>query len=191
MNDMEQKKIKVITLFGESGSGKDTIQRWIVSNIPNTKGIVSCTTRPKRDNETEGIDYHYLTNEQFSEDVLNGNMLEATDFNNWFYGTRISELDEDKINVGVFNIAGIECLQQDPRLEVIPIYIWVDNKTRLLRVLNREKFPDCHEVCRRFLADEKDFDDMEDKIPNFISIYNGDIKEKTEQMLTELFNSIQ
>lgn len=53
---------------------------------------------------------------------------------------------------------------EDPRLEVEIIYVQTTPKERLLRTLNREDFPDCHEICRRFLADEKDFDDI-----NFVS----------------------
>ena len=45
-NKME--KIKILALFGESGAGKDTIQQWMVSALPETKGIVSCTSRPDR-----------------------------------------------------------------------------------------------------------------------------------------------
>ena len=154
-------KYKIYAFFGKSGAGKDTIQKWIVSHRDyETKGIVSCTTRPKRDNEVDGEDYYFLTNEEFTKEVLNGNMLEATEFNDWFYGTRISELDKDKINVGVFNIQGIECLLDDPRLDVTPFYVNVPDKTRLMRVLQREENPDCHEICRRFLSDEKDFDDI-------------------------------
>lgn len=161
MNDLD-KKIKIIALFGESASGKDTIQKLLTEKYPLTfNPIISCTTRPKRDNEEEGIDYYYLTNEQFAENVLNGEMLEATSFNDWFYGTRLQELNKDKINVGVFNIEGIECLLQDNRLEVYPVYIYATDKIRLLRSLSREKNPNCHEICRRFLADEKDFDDID------------------------------
>ena len=82
-------KYKVIALFGKSGAGKDTIQKWIVSNIPDINGIISCTTRPKRDYEEEGKDYFFLTNEDFAEKVLDGSMLEATEFRDWFYGTPI------------------------------------------------------------------------------------------------------
>ena len=153
-------RYNVLALFGESGTGKDTIQKWIVSNLPDTKGIISCTTRPKRDYEVEGVDYHFLTPDAFGEKVLDGSMLEATSFNDWFYGTPLEELDKDKINVGVFNLQGIECLLEDSRLRVVPVYVVTSPKERLMRALQREENPNCAEVCRRFLADLKDFDDI-------------------------------
>ena len=57
--------IKVIALFGPSGSGKDTVAK-ILAKQKNVNEIVSCTTRPMRDYEQDGIDYHFLTNEQFA-----------------------------------------------------------------------------------------------------------------------------
>lgn len=154
-------KYKVIALFGKSSSGKDTIQKWIVSNIPNTKGIISCTTRPMRDYEQDGIDYHFLSVVDFTKKVLDGTMLEATEFRDWFYGTPLESLSEDKINVGVFNIAGIECLLTDSRLDILPIYIEASDKNRLLRSLNREQNPDCEEICRRFFTDKADFEKID------------------------------
>lgn len=150
-------KYKIIALFGPSGVGKDAIQNRIASSYEDMHKIISCTTRPKRDYEVEGQDYFFLEPIQFAQKVLDGSMLEATSFRAWMYGTPIDALDKDKINIGVFNIAGIECLLEDSRLEVIPIYVEVSPKTRLMRALSREQNPDCHEVCRRFLADEQDF----------------------------------
>ena len=54
-------KIKIIALFGKSGAGKDTIQRWITKNFINTYNIVSHTTRQPRDYEIDGKDYHFVT----------------------------------------------------------------------------------------------------------------------------------
>jgi guanylate kinase len=156
---MKENNYKLICLFGKSGSGKDTIQKWLVSNY-GMNGIISCTTRPPRDYEQDGVDYHFLTNEEFANKVLDMSMLEATDFNHWFYGTPIEALEKDKINVGVFNIQGIECLLQDARLNIVPIYINCNDKVRLLRNLNREKNPDCKEICRRFMTDDKDFENI-------------------------------
>lgn len=160
MTDMKQKqnKIVVIALFGKSGAGKD----YLIKTLPPNEyhKIIPTTTRPKRDYEANGVDYHFITVEDMTAKVLQGDMIEVTDFNNWFYGTEFSELREDKINIGIFNIHAIECILQDERLEVYPIYINSSPKTRLLRALYREEKPDCWEICRRFLADEKDFDDI-------------------------------
>lgn len=164
-----KKKIKLITLFGPSGSGKDTLAK-ILAKRPDVSEVVTCTTRPKRDYEQDKIDYYFLTNEEFAEKVLNGTMLEATSFRNWFYGTPIEAFKEDKINVGVFNQEGVECLLAEPRLEVIPIYVACEDNIRLLRTLTRETNPDCEEICRRFLADKQDFE-----VINFdyLTFYNG------------------
>ena len=155
-------KIKVIALFGKSASGKDTLQKMLVKNYPNTKGIVSCTTRPPREGEKDGVDYNFLSVEEFTKKVLDGTMLEATSFRDWFYGTPLESLDPSVINVGVFNIAGLEAILEDTRLDVYPVYVWADGKTRLLRSLWRESRPNCEEICRRYLADEKDFSELDE-----------------------------
>lgn len=154
-------KIKILALFGKSASGKDNIQKWIVKNCPKINGIVSCTTRPPRSTEQHGVDYFFLSDEEFTKKVLDGSMLEATSFREWFYGTALDQLDPEKINIGVFNISGIECLITDPRLQVVPVWVHANNKTRLIRSLSREQNPDCTEICRRFFADEEDFKDID------------------------------
>ena len=169
---MENKDYKIIALFGESGAGKDTIQKWIAKNYSNINTIISCTTRPKRDYEKDGIDYYFLSNEDFAKKVLDGTMLEATSFREWFYGTPLSSLDNNKINVGVFNIQGIDCLLQDNRLEVLPIHIYTTGKERLIRSLNREDNPDCIEICRRFLADEQDFSSIDFDYQTYVNSNN-------------------
>lgn len=150
------KKYKIIALFGKAGAGKDTIQQWMVSHY-NLNGIVSCTTRPPRDYEENGKDYHFLSNEEFTHKVLDGTMLEATEFRGWFYGTPLDSLTTEGFNVGVFNIAGINALLEDSRLEVYPVIVYAPDKTRLMRQLSREGNPDCAEICRRFQTDNEDF----------------------------------
>lgn len=156
-------KIKVIALFGKAGSGKDTILRALINGSPDKfNEIVSCTTRPPREGEQEGVNYHFLTIEQFTEKVLNGDMLEATEFNNWHYGTALSSLSKDKVNVGVFNPEGIRCLMEDNFVELTAYYVRAGDKERLIRQLCRETDPDVKEIIRRFSTDEQDFEDLED-----------------------------
>ena len=53
-------KIKILALFGPSGSGKDTLAK-ILTTQENINEIISCTTRPMREYEQDGVDYHFLT----------------------------------------------------------------------------------------------------------------------------------
>lgn len=168
--NMENNKIKILALFGESGSGKDTIQNTIAKCFDVNK-IILCTTRPPRDYEKDGYDYFFTSNDYFERMILDNQVIEYTVFNNWYYGTPVTSLTEDKTNIGVFNIDGIKSIIEDPRLETLPVYIYSNEKERLMRCLNREKNPDCNEICRRFLADKEDFSN----IPfNYYTIRNLD-----------------
>lgn len=153
--------MKIIALMGKAGSGKDTLLQSIMARYPNLfHEIVSCTTRPPREGEQDGINYHFLTIEEFMNQVDSGEMLEASMFNGWYYGTALSNLSEDKVNIGVFNPHGVTDLTYAPNIELDTYYVRVPDKERLLRQLNREENPDVQEIVRRFSADEYDFEDL-------------------------------
>ena len=61
-------KLKVLALCGKSASGKDTYLKEIMklSQYPLHE-IISCTTRPPRDYEADGVNYYFLTNEEFAK----------------------------------------------------------------------------------------------------------------------------
>lgn len=157
-----ERRYKIIAIIGQSGCGKDTVLNETVTRHPDVcSRIINCTTRPKREYEKDGVDYHFMPVSGFAREVLNGNMLEATEYNEWFYGTNINALTPNKINIGIFSPAAVEALLQDPRLDVDVVRVVTANKTRLQRTLNREDVPNCAEICRRYLADEKDFADLD------------------------------
>ena len=156
------KKYQVIALMGKSGAGKDYFQNITCETHPLMfHKIISCTTRPIRDNEKDGVDYNFIPLEDFTRKVLHNKMLEATEFRNWFYGTPIDALSLEKINIGVFNPDGVRKLLKDPRLNVIVIEIVADDKVRLMRALTRQESPDCAEICRRFFTDKEDFSNLD------------------------------
>jgi guanylate kinase len=155
------KKYKIIAIMGKAGSGKDTLLHSLIKAHPDFHEIISCTTRPKREKEIEGINYFFLTQEQFFEKTINNEMLEISRFNNWAYGTSYNSLSNEKINVGVFNPTGIRSLLDNPNIDVDVYYVRAADKTRLLRQLNREENPDIEEIIRRYKADEKDFNNLD------------------------------
>lgn len=155
--------MKIVALMGEAGSGKDTILHRIMEKYPSYfNEIISCTTRPPRQGEKEGVNYHFLSVEDFIRKILNGDMLEATEFNGWHYGTDSQGLIIDKINIGVFNPEGVRCLQEDENIELYVFYVRAAGKQRLLRQLNREENPDVDEIIRRYKADTEDFSFLND-----------------------------
>ncbi len=149
-------KIKVVALFGASGSGKDTVLSCI--NTESYYKIVSSTTRPIREHEEDGVSYNFKSTEDFAQGIVNMNCVEASFFNDWIYGTFIEDYKEGAINVGVYSPSAIEALLDDGRFEVRVVEVYASDKVRLQRSLQREETPDCEEICRRFLADKKDFE---------------------------------
>lgn len=163
---------KIIAIMGEAGTGKDSLMQEILKLKPEFHEIISCTTRPKRQGEIEGVNYYYYTPEQFGDRVLHDEMLECTVFNDWFYGTSYDSVRSDCINIGVFNPTGVESLLARPDVDVKVIRVVAEDKTRLIRQLNREEWPDVREIVRRFNADWMDFDGIEGDF-ECIKVLNG------------------
>ena len=77
----------LLVLSGPAGAGKSTVLRSVVEHDPVTRFSVSCTTRPRRDDEVDGGDYHFLSEEEFSGKVEAGEFLEHAGVHKWRYGT--------------------------------------------------------------------------------------------------------
>lgn len=178
-------KYKVIALIGESGAGKDTLMRTFLTAVPFTlfNEIVSCTSRPPREGERNGVNYYFHTVQEIEEKIKNNEMLEYAVFNNWYYGTSYSSMDREKINIGVFNIAGIKSLLDREDVDLKVIYVRASAKERLIRQLNREENPDVNEIIRRFGTDEADFQIMDF---DYDVINNGDRREGIRGVLNWL-----
>lgn len=73
-------------LSGPSGIGKDTVLRHLSKDFPINK-VVTATTRSPRENETDGVDYDFLTKEDFQQKIRENYFLEYAEFSGNFYGT--------------------------------------------------------------------------------------------------------
>lgn len=86
-----------IVLSGCSGVGKGTVQTKVLRDMPELKFSVSATTRAPREGEVDGVDYHFLTEQEFEKKLANGEFLETVNLFGNHYGTLNSEIDENII----------------------------------------------------------------------------------------------
>jgi guanylate kinase len=90
---------RVFVITGPSGVGKGTLIRGLMERLPQLELSVSATTRAPRAGEVDGVDYHFLTREEFDRRVANGEFVEHADYAGRSYGTLRSEL-EDRVRAG-------------------------------------------------------------------------------------------
>lgn len=159
--------MKIVYIMGKSSSGKDTIYKKLNEKLDfNT--YIMYTTRPIREGEKEGITYHYISNEKMQR-YIEGKEKEKlieyrtyqTVYGPWIYAT--IEDEQFKTNKNMIMLGTLESYNKMKEIfknELIPIYIEVEDGLRLERAIKREKQekePKYAELCRRFLADSKDF----------------------------------
>jgi guanylate kinase len=84
---------KVFVITGPSGVGKGTLIRGLLERAPGLELSVSATTRAPRPGERDGVDYHFLTPEQFDAHVAAGDFVEHATYSGQRYGTLRSELE--------------------------------------------------------------------------------------------------
>lgn len=164
---------KIVYIIGRSSTGKDTIFKHLISdNCYNLKTIVSYTSRPIREGEKNGSEYFFVSCEQYEEMRKAGKIIEERCYNTihgpWHYFTA----DDGQIDLSSNNYITIGTIESYTAMRdyygsdnVIPVLIELDEGLLLQRALNREKKqekPKYEEMCRRFLADSKDF--SEEKI---------------------------
>lgn len=98
---------RVFVITGPSGVGKGTLIRGLMERIDGLELSVSATTRAPRPGELDGIDYHFLTRDEFDRRVAKGDFVEHADYAGRSYGTLRSEL-EDRLAAGAPVVLEIE-----------------------------------------------------------------------------------
>jgi len=174
--DWVYKMMKIYVLIGKSGSGKDSFfEKLNEDKSLNLKTLVGYTTRPKRVNETEGVEYHFTDIEGLKKLRADGMIIEErcyhTVHGDWYYFTvkdkeLLENVDGNDKYIYIGTIESFLDMRDYYGSEVvIPVYIEVEDGERLARALKRERKqdnPKYAEMCRRFLADCEDF--SEEKI---------------------------
>ena len=180
---------KIFYIMGKSAVGKDRIYSVLRRDKElNLKNILLYTTRPIRKGERDGVDYYFIDEEQIQMFQKEEQIIEMRSYQTvhgiWRYLT---------VNDGQFQLEQQSCimigtLESYEKMKqyfgsslLVPIYVKVDDGIRLERALKREREqenPKYSELCRRYLADEKDFSQEKLKasgISNFFENNNFEV----------------
>jgi len=193
---------KIVCLMGKSSTGKDTIYKELLreKSIPFRK-VVPYTTRPIREGEREGVQYHFTDEEGYQRFVGEGKVIESREYHTFHGIWRYFTVDDGQIDLQKGDYILIGTIEVYQRLKeyfgedrILPVMIELDDGVRLQRALDRERKPENHryeEMCRRFLADSVDFsvENME-KAGIVKTFYNDDLgrclREITEYLTQNL-----
>lgn len=189
---------RIYYLLGKSATGKDTLYKEILKRRPKLRTVTMYTTRPIREGETDGVEYFFTGREELERQLASGKVIESRTYQTiagpWTYYT---------VDDGQFDVADDESCLMIGTLEsyekmcayfeagkMVPIYIEVPDGIRLLRAVKREenqKKPNYREVCRRYLADEKDFSEENLERLGITKRYqNTDMEMCLEEILRDL-----
>ena len=185
---------KIVILMGQSSSGKDTIQKELFLQKKFVlKPLVLHTTRPPREGEQNGREYYFDTEEQMHHLEKNGRIIEKRCYQTiaglWYYYTTSEGVDLKNYNYLTSNtLEGLDKFSKYyTEEELLSILIQTDDGIRLNRALEREErqpIPNYKEMCRRFLADQKDSsrENIEKRKIDAIIKNNGTLEETLEKV---------
>lgn len=194
---------KIVCLMGKSSTGKDTIyKRLLAKEDMGLKRIVPYTTRPMREGEQEGVEYHFTDESGFQKLKEEGKIIEDRVYDTvhglWRYFT-VADASVDLSRNSYCIIGTLEAYVQIKEYfgedKVLPVLIELDDGERLQRALGRERkqeHPRYEEMCRRFLADSKDFSPEKIKeAGNPRSFYNGSLEACLRNIFTYIRKNIE
>lgn len=110
---------RLLVIVGKSCTGKSELEARLTKE--HFHKCVSLTTRPKRNGEVDGVDYHYITNEEFEQLEKSNELFEKTEYlvdgEVWKYGLTSKSFSNEKPNIAVVNFEGLRQLLEREELK--------------------------------------------------------------------------
>ncbi len=135
---------KIYYIMGKSSSGKDTLFRKIKQELPMLQTVTLYTTRPKREGEREGVEYHFVTDEQMHIFERQGKVVELRTYNTVHGAWKYATIEDGQVNLAESDYLMIGTLESYGKLKkyygaayLVPVYIEVEDGERLNRALTR------------------------------------------------------
>ena len=184
------KKGKFIVVSGPSGVGKGTICNKLINEI-NAWYSVSTTTREKREGEVEGVNYFFVTKEEFEEKIKNNEFLEYNIYNNNYYGTsRKTVLEKMEQGINVFSEIDVNGGKNIKKIfpDALLIYIAPPSMKELKRRLI-ERGTDTEEVIKNRLKIAKQ-EAKQKKYYDYV-VVNDDLEIATKEVKDIILKEMQ
>lgn len=145
----------LLIISGPSGVGKTTITRGVERSIADSVFSVSCTTRARTAVDTEGVDYHFVTDEQFEDMKTRGEFLETAGVYGKKYGTPkgpvLEQLRRGRLVILEIDVQGAIQVKKQVK-DAFAIFIKPPSEEELLRRLRERKREGQDQIDKRFQA---------------------------------------
>lgn len=179
-------KGNILVISGPSGSGKSSLMIKLLETIHNSYFSISTTTREVREGEADGVNYHYISKEEFEKDLDEGAFLEWAKVHDNYYGTSLKPilkaLSEGKIVISDIDVQGHKIIREKLGKVTTSVFITTPDQQELKTRLNA-RGTDTKEVIERRITNavsemtrinEYDYilinDDFEETLKELISI---------------------
>ena len=179
----------LVILSGVSGAGKDTIKKELLKRMDDITTLPSYTSRTIRNGEAEGVQYHFISKEQFEEKIRQGDFYEYDLHHGNYYGTS-RELMNEKIRQGKVIVKDIEVngtenliklLANDTR--IVTIFLKVEKEELKRRLFERgDAIPDIEVRLNRLEYEES-------KLKLYDYVLKNDELEKTVQTIMTIIEN--
>lgn len=179
----------LVLLSGVSGAGKDTIKKELMKRMENIATLPSFTSRAMREGEEEGVQYHFISKEEFEDKIRKGDFYEYDLHHGNYYGTS-RELMSNKIKEGKIIVKDIEVngtenllklLGNDTR--IVTIFLKVEKEELKRRLIERgDKLADIELRLNRLEYEES-------KIGLYDYVIKNDEFEKTVQIIMTIIEN--
>lgn len=158
----------LLVICGKMCSGKDTIVKRLINK--GYKKVVTYTTRPKRRGETDGVDYHYISKEDFEGKIKDGFFLEYRMYkvasgDTWYYGSAkqdVLKVKDNQKKVIILSPSGVDKmyeLKHDGSVNFRIVYLKCNDNT--IRIRAKRRGDKKQEIARRIESDGIDFSVMD------------------------------
>ena len=188
-------KGQILLISGPSGSGKSTLINRLMKEEKDIYFSISCTTREIRQGEKDGVDYYFLSVDEFKKGIENGEFLEWALVHKNYYGTSLKPVlkafEENKVVIFDIDVQGFDIARSKFKDEITSVFITTKSSTELRTRLEKRGTNSQEDIERRLnnavgeMSHIKDYDfllindDLEQAYQNLKSIFKS-LKCKTK-----------